>query len=61
MDVCGLQEVRWRGQGAHFIEIEERKYKLWFKEMMLKRVMWEYWLKRNCVRVLLRYEEEVIE
>ena len=32
MNICGLQEVRWRGQGAHFIGVEERRYKLWWLE-----------------------------
>ena len=29
-DICGLQEVRWRGQGVHFIGVEGRRYKLWW-------------------------------
>ena len=30
VDVCCLQEVRWRGEGAHFIGVKGRKYKLWW-------------------------------
>ena len=30
MDVCCLQEVRWRGQGARFIGVKGRRYKLWW-------------------------------
>ena len=27
--MCCLQEVRWRGQGARFVGVRGRKYKLW--------------------------------
>ena len=30
MDVCCLQEVRWRGQGAQFMGVKGRRYKLWW-------------------------------
>ena len=30
MDVCCLQEVRWRGQGAWFLSVKGRRYKLWW-------------------------------
>ncbi|XP_068738387.1 uncharacterized protein [Montipora capricornis] len=30
MDVCCLQEVRWRVQGARFIGVKGRRYKLWW-------------------------------
>ena len=30
MDVCCLQEVRWRGQGAWFMSVKGRRYKLWW-------------------------------
>ena len=30
MDVCCLQEVRWRGQGAWFLGVKGRRYKLWW-------------------------------
>ena len=30
MDVCCLQEVRWRGQGARFLGVKGRRYKLWW-------------------------------
>jgi len=29
MDVCCLQEVRWRGQGAPFLAVKGRRYKWW--------------------------------
>ena len=38
MDVCCLQEVRWRGQEAQFVGAKSRRYKLWWngsnEEMM---------------------------
>ena len=30
VDVCCVQEVRWRGQGARFIGVQGRRYKLWW-------------------------------
>jgi len=30
VDVCCLQEVRWRGKGARFLGIRGRRYKLWW-------------------------------
>ena len=28
--MCCLQEVRWRGQGARFLGVMGRRYKLWW-------------------------------
>ena len=30
VDVCGIQEVRWKGQGARFVGTLGRRYKLWW-------------------------------
>ena len=30
MDVCCLQEVRRKGQGARFMGVKRRRYKLWY-------------------------------
>ena len=30
MDVCCLQNVRWRGQGLQFMGVKGRRYKLWW-------------------------------
>ena len=30
VDVCCLQEVRWRDEGARFIGVKGRRYKLWW-------------------------------
>ena len=30
MDVCCLQEVRWRGQRVRFMGVKGRRYKLWW-------------------------------
>ena len=30
VDVCCIQEVRWKGQGARFVGTLGRKYKLWW-------------------------------
>ena len=32
VDECCLQEVRWRGEGARFIGVKQRRYKLWWCE-----------------------------
>ena len=29
VDVCRMQEVRWKSQGAHFAGTSGRRYKLW--------------------------------
>ena len=40
MDICGPQEVQWRGQGIHFIRVEGRRYKVDGQKMMLgKRIL----------------------
>ena len=33
VDLCCLQEVRWRGCGARLIGLQGRKYKLWCQEI----------------------------
>ena len=30
VDMCCLQEVNWRGQGARFVCCRGRRYKLWW-------------------------------
>ena len=30
VDVCCIQKVRWKGQGAHFVVTLGRRYKLWW-------------------------------
>ena len=30
VDVCCLQEVRWRGEGARFFDVKGRRYQLWW-------------------------------
>ena len=32
VDVCCMQEVRWKGQGARFAGTTGRSYKLWWSE-----------------------------
>ena len=32
VDVCCIQEVRWKGQGARFVGILGQRYKLWWSE-----------------------------
>ena len=29
VDMCCLQEVRWRGQEARFVGCRDRRYKMW--------------------------------
>ena len=30
VDVCCIQEVRWKGQGARFVGASGRRYKMWW-------------------------------
>ena len=30
LDLCCLQEIRWRGQGARFLGVKGTRYKLWW-------------------------------
>ena len=67
VDMCCLQEVRWRGQGARFVGCRGRRYKLWWsgnndeilvKELCEKAVE----IRRKSDRVMavvLAFEEEV--
>ena len=74
LDVCCLQEVRWRGQEAQFVGIKCRSYKLWWsgnnngiggsgisvKEELCKKVVEVH---RRCDRVMSRmlvFKEEVM-
>ena len=50
MDMCCLQEVRWRGQGAWFLGVKSRRYKLWWSGnidgmgglgVLVKEELWE--------------------
>ena len=42
MDVCCLQEVRWRGQGSRFVGMKDRGYKLWCLGIVMVREVWEF-------------------
>ena len=58
MDVCCLQEVRWRGQGSRFVGMKDRGYKLWCLGIVMVREVWEFWGRRGCVRRLWNAKEE---
>ena len=32
VDMCCMQEVRWKGQGAWFVDALGQRYKLWWSE-----------------------------
>ena len=50
VDVCCLQEVRWRGEGARFIGSREGGTSCGGAKMTIKPGVWVYWLKKNSVR-----------
>ena len=66
VDMCYLQKIRWRGQGARFVGCRGRRYKLWWSEnhdgiggvgILVKEV------RRKSDRVIamvLVFEEEVM-
>ena len=44
IDVCCLQEVRWRGQGVRFMGVKSRRYKLlWSGNSDMVWEVWEFW------------------
>ena len=43
IDVCCLQQVRWRGQGARFMGVKGRRYKLWWSGIVMVQEVWEFW------------------
>ena len=61
VNVCCLQEVRWRGEGARFIGVKGRSTNCGGAEMMTKPEAWVYWLKKNSVRTWWRSEGGVTE
>ena len=74
MDVCCLQEVRWRGEGARFFGVKGRRCKLWWCEnddkiggvgILVKEELCEkvVEVRRRCDRVMaigLVFEEEMV-
>ena len=73
MDVCCLQEVRWRGQGAQFLGLKGRRYKLWWsgnsdatgyvgvlvKEELCEKVVELQRRSDRVMTVVMVHEEEV--
>ena len=41
IDVCCLQEVRWRGQGARMLGMKGRRHKMWWSGKGDELVVWE--------------------
>ena len=74
MDVCCLQEVKWRGQGARFLGVKGRRYKLWWsgysdgtegmgvlaKEDLCKKVVEVQRRSDRVMTVVMVLEEEVL-
>ena len=74
MDVCCLQEVRWRGQGARFVGVKGRRYKLWWsgksdgtggvgvlvKEELCEKVVEVRRKSDRAMTVVMALEEEVV-
>lgn len=74
VDVCCLQEVRWRGQGARFMGVKGRRYKLWWsgnsegiggvgvlvKEELCEKVVEVRRRSDRVMTVIMAFEEEVV-
>jgi len=58
VDVCSIQEVSWKGQGARIIGVKQRRYKLWWSGND-SGIGGVGILRRNYARRLSRYEERV--
>ena len=51
VDICGLQEIQWRGEKTRLLELKEEDTSYGGWKMMLKWVVWKYWSSRSCVMV----------
>ena len=69
IDMCCLQEVRWRGQGARMLGMNERKYKLWLSGngdgvggvgVIVKGKLCEKVLEEGYVMTVVVVEEDVL-
>lgn len=74
VDVCCLQEVRWRGQGAKCLGAKGRRYKLWWsgnsegaggvgvlvKEELCEKVVEVLRKSDRVMTVVMAFEEEVV-
>ena len=74
VDVCCLQEVRWRGQGARMMGVKGRRYKLWWsgncegiggvgvlvKEELCEKVVEVRRKSDRVMAIVLVFEEEVV-
>ena len=74
VDMCCLQEVRWRGQGARFVGSRGKRYKLWWsgnndgiggvrnlaKEELYEKVVEVQGKSDKVMATMLVFEEEVI-
>ena len=75
MDVCCLQEVRWRGKGAWFMGVKDRRYKLWWsgnsdgtgdegvlvREEVCKKVVVVRRKSDRVMTVVMALEEEMVK
>ena len=43
VNVCCIQKVRWKGQGARFVGTLGQRYKLWWSGMMQDSEGLEFW------------------
>nr|XP_006813171.1 PREDICTED: uncharacterized protein LOC102806937 [Saccoglossus kowalevskii] len=74
VDVCCVQEMSWRGEGARMMGVEGRRYKLWWKGnndelggvgVLVKEELWEKVVevrRRNdrVMTIVMAFEEEVM-
>ena len=73
VDMCCLQEVRWRGQGARFVGCRGRRFKLWWygnndgigvgilvKEELSKKVVEVRRKSDRVMAMVLAFAEEVV-
>ena len=59
VDMCCLQEMRWRGHGTCFMGVKERRYKFWWPENNKGTGGVGIMVKEELCEKVVKFEEKV--